>query len=360
MPAAEPDQLSHDVDDRIDRAIRTTGVGAMPGTDSAEAARIVAGEWDVPHLAELPARGPGADLIGRTLAMVVAATGEFGAETTPTGWRLAGGRSGGAMGRQMRAGASWLAEDADRLEEQLLGFSGQVKLQVTGPWTLAAGLESVRGHRVLADAGLCADLGAALAETVAGHVADLRRRVPGGEPVVQVDEPGLPIVLSGGLRTPSGRGAVRVPEPAEVSGGLARLTSTIRDAGVEERVVHSCATRVPFDLLARSGFTAVSVDLAAIGTGADEALGQWWDSTGRVVLGVAPSLDPDDGTRRDMPESLARTVSALWGRIGFGAGDVAERTWLSPACGLAGASPAWARSVGSLLRATAELLESAD
>ena len=94
--------------------------------------------------------------------------------------------------------------------------------------------------------------------------------------------------------------------------------------------------------------------------GADEALGRWWDAVGRVVLGVAPALDPQPAARRTMPESLARSVADTWGRIGFGAADVAERTWLSPACGLAGASPAWARVVGSLLREAAGLLESAD
>ena len=44
-----------------------TGVGSMPGTDPAEAMRIVLGELpDLPHLAELPARGPGADPVSYT------------------------------------------------------------------------------------------------------------------------------------------------------------------------------------------------------------------------------------------------------------------------------------------------------
>ena len=362
MPDAQADlprARSHP-DARIDRATLVTGVGSMPGTDSAEATRIVAGELDVPHVVELPARGPGADLIGRTLALLVAQTGEFGAETTPSGWRLSGGRAGGAPSRPMRLGIAWVAEDSDRLEEALQGFAGPVKLQVTGPWTLAAGLESPRGHRVLADSGLCADLASALAETVGGRAADLRRRVPGADVVVQLDEPSLPGVLAGGLRTPSGRGAVRVPEPAEVSAALSRVTEAARDAGAVEVVAHCCAGRVPFDLFERSGFSAVGVDLAAVGPGADEALGRWWDAVGRVVLGVAPVLDPQPAARRTMPESLARSVADTWGRIGFGAADVAERTWLSPACGLAGASPAWARVVGSLLREAAGLLESAD
>ncbi|MGB7982482.1 MAG: methionine synthase, partial [Candidatus Nanopelagicales bacterium] len=176
--------------------IPVTGVGSMPGTDSREAARIVVGEFDIPHLAELPARGPGADMLGRTLGLVAAVTGEFAAETTPSGWRLVGGRTGGEPGRAMRRAAGWLAEDADQLEEQLLGFAGLVKVQVVGPWSLAAGLESVRGTRVLADAGACTDLATALAESLAEHVAAMRRRVPGAQVVVQVDEPTLPLVLA--------------------------------------------------------------------------------------------------------------------------------------------------------------------
>ena len=46
-----------------------TGVGSMPGTDPLETMRLVLGELpDLPFLAELPGRGPGADLTGRTAA----------------------------------------------------------------------------------------------------------------------------------------------------------------------------------------------------------------------------------------------------------------------------------------------------
>ncbi len=64
-----------------------TGVGSMPGTDPLETMRLIVGELPgLPFLAELPGRGPGADLTGRTAAMLV----ELAAETTPRGWRLAG------------------------------------------------------------------------------------------------------------------------------------------------------------------------------------------------------------------------------------------------------------------------------
>ena len=56
-----------------------TGVGSMPGTDRAEAIAMVLGELpDLPYLPELPGRGPGADLTGRTAALLV----DMPAETT--------------------------------------------------------------------------------------------------------------------------------------------------------------------------------------------------------------------------------------------------------------------------------------
>ena len=49
-----------------------TGIGSLPGTDIAEAQRVVLGELpDLPHLPELPDRGPGADMIGRSAALLV-------------------------------------------------------------------------------------------------------------------------------------------------------------------------------------------------------------------------------------------------------------------------------------------------
>jgi hypothetical protein len=330
----------------------------MPGIDSAEATRIVAGELDVPHLVELPARGPGGDMLGRALALISATTGDFAAETTPTGWRLSGGASGAGPSRPMRRGAAWLAEDADRIEERLGGFHGQVKAQLAGPWTLAAGVEAVRGTRLLADPGACRALAEALAESVAAHVADLRRRLPAADLVLQVDEPSLPMVRSGGVRTPSGRGALRTPEPAELSAALGAVAAAGRSAGAGTVLAHCCARDVPFDLLAGSGYTAISLDLSALGTSLAE-LGQWWDRGGEVVLGVAPTTDPPAQAERAMPESLARRVAELWHRIGFDAPEVAARTWLSPTCGLAGASPRWSRRFGAVLRRTATMLADA-
>ncbi len=62
-------------------------MGSMPGTDPREIMAVIIGELpDFPHLAELPARGPGADLIGRTASLLVG----LPVETTARGWRLGG------------------------------------------------------------------------------------------------------------------------------------------------------------------------------------------------------------------------------------------------------------------------------
>ena len=157
----------------------------MPGTNPAEAMRVVAGELpDFPHLPELPDRGPGADLTGRTAALLV----EIPVEVTPRGWRLAE-----RPGRDLARARTMLSSDLDVMEEVLDGFRGPLKIQLCGPWTLAATLELPRTLNVaIADPGAVADLTASLAEGAAAHVAEVAKRVPGARLVVQFDEPPCP------------------------------------------------------------------------------------------------------------------------------------------------------------------------
>ena len=75
-----------------------TGIGSMPGTDPAEAIRIVVDELpDFPFLPELPNRGPGADMVGRTAALLV----DIPVETTAGGTRSSSGGGMETAGRRM-------------------------------------------------------------------------------------------------------------------------------------------------------------------------------------------------------------------------------------------------------------------
>ncbi|HEY9522040.1 MAG TPA: methionine synthase, partial [Thermopolyspora sp.] len=180
-------------------AASATGIGSHPGEDHLEALRVVFGELpQLPYLPELPQRGVGADMIGRTASLLV----ELPVEVQPSGWRLTG-----APGRDLRRARDHLARDLDGLEEVALGYQGPLKIQACGPWTLAGAVELRYGDKVLADPGAVRDLTESLAEGLAAQVALVRRRVPGAtEIVVQLDEPGLPGVLSGTVPTASGFG----------------------------------------------------------------------------------------------------------------------------------------------------------
>ena len=86
-----------------------TGIGSWPGTSAREAAEVVVGELHtLTHLVELPARGVGADLIGRAGALLV----DIAIDTVPRGYRIAAGRSA-----VTRRAVSLLDEDIDALEE---------------------------------------------------------------------------------------------------------------------------------------------------------------------------------------------------------------------------------------------------
>jgi methionine synthase II (cobalamin-independent) len=322
-----------------------TGVGSLPGDDPDEACRIVVGELGdppgLPHLPELPDRGAGADLVGRTAALLEG----LAVDLQPAGWRLVA-RPGLDQGRAL----ALLGRDLDALELALLAYRGAVKVQLCGPWTLAAALDRGRGDRVLADHGARRDVAQSLAETVAGLRGELQRRVPGAAVVVQLDEPALPAVLAGAVPTASGFGRLRAVDEAEALGALQAVLSAAGPAPV----VHCCGAPVPFPLLARAGAGAVSFDLVLLPDDALAAVGEAVDAGVDLWPGVVAAADPDG--RAPTPEAVARRVTGVWSRVGFGPDVVAERTVLTPSCGLAGASPRWARTALDLVVRAARLL----
>ncbi|MEV6533282.1 methionine synthase [Streptomyces sp. NPDC048448] len=305
-----------------------TGVGSMPGGDARETARTVTGSFDdFPHLPELPARGPGADMIGRTAGMLV----ELYARVEPSGWRI-----GDRPGRDTRRARSWLGEDLDALEENTQGYEGPLKVQAVGPWTLAAALELRNGEAVLSDPGACRDLTGSLVEGLRIHLDEVRRRVPGAQVVLQLDEPSLVAVLRGHVKSASGYRTHRAVDRQLVE-------STLRDVvGVHAGgpvVVHSCAPDVPFELLRRAGVAGISFDLTLLTERDDDAIGEAVEGGTRLLAGVVPGTD---GPLSD-PAGSVMGVRTLWRRLGLHPGLLAEAVTVTPSCGLAGASPEYAR-----------------
>src|SRR4051812_33930047 len=254
-----------------------SGVGSLPGTDAAEAVRLVVGELpEFAHLPELPDRGAGADLIGRTAALLV----DLAVDLTPAGWRLVP-----RQGIDQRRAQEFLDRDLDALYDVAGGYAGPFKVQAAGPWTLAAGLERTRGDRAVVDAGARRDLAQSLAEGIAGHVAAVASRVPGASVVVQLDEPSVPAVLQGGLPTVSGFGKLVAVQETVVEHELADL---VRRIGVPV-VVHCCAPRAPMDLFRAAGAAALSFDLGLVQD--LDAVGTAIEAGIHLFVGVVPGTD---------------------------------------------------------------------
>ncbi|GAA2418422.1 methionine synthase [Actinomadura vinacea] len=322
-----------------------TGVGSYPGGDPAETLRIVLGELpELPHLPELPARGPGADLIGRTAGLLV----DLAVHVEPSGWRFSD-----RPGRDTRRSLDHLARDLDVLEEAAGGHDGPFKIQVCGPWTLAAGIELRHGDRTLKDPGAVRDLTASLAEGVARHVADVRRRLPGARVLLQIDEPGLPAALAGRVPTASGFSRLPPVEAPLAEDGLRQVIEAVGDDAFP--VVHCCARSVPYALLRGAGARAISVDLKLAPQRDDDAVGETIDAGVGLFFGVVP------GTDASLPslEATAAPVRELWRRLGFPSARLAEQVVITPGCGLAGASPRYVRAALKRCRDAARMLHEA-
>jgi methionine synthase II (cobalamin-independent) len=304
-----------------------TGVGSMPGTDPVEAvAMVLALLPDLPFLPELPARGPHADLAGRSAALLA----DLPVDLQPAGWRLTSGRS-----RDAARARDLLAYDLDALE-QAADDPPALKLQCAGPWTLAALLELPKGDRVLADPGAVDDLAQSLAEGLSRHLADVAARLPRTRLVLQLDEPSLPAVLTGGIPTASGFGRLRAPTAERVTAVLARV---LAQPGAADTVVHCCAPSPPVALLRRAGAGAFSLDATLLTPRDDDALGEVVEQGAGLLLGVVPSTDG----RADDLRALAEPAAALWRRLGQPPEQLGRTVVITPTCGMAGATAGHAR-----------------
>ncbi len=315
----------------------------MPGTDPVEAAAVVFGELPgFPYVPELPARGVGADMLGRTAALLV----DLAIEVVPSGYRVAG-----RPGHDHRRGHDLLQWDLDAVQaaRENAGAPSVLKTQVAGPWTLGAGIELTRGHRVLTDRGALRDFTESLLDGLAQHVAELTART-GAPVVVQLDEPSLPAVLTGNLATPSGYGNVpAVPEP-EVRELLTATIERVRAMTGQPVVVHCCARRPPIALLRAAGAGAIAFDVSLLAGASSELLdeiGEAWDSDIALFLGLVPATDPAIAPGL---KDIAAPALKLVDRLGFNRSILAERAVPTPACGLAGATNEWMRRALALSR----------
>lgn len=296
----------------------------------------------LPHLVELPGRGVGADMIGRAGAILV----DISLDTVPRGYRIAPGRRS-----VTRRAVSFLDEDIDALEEAweragLRGSGRTVKLQAPGPVTLAAHLELPGGHRALTDTGAVRDLTRSLAEGMAALRAQIARRLEAAV-VVQFDEPSLPAALLGRLTGVTSFSPVHPVDEVVVTELLDECVAVVGG----ELAVHSCAAGLPWKLLQRSTIAAVLVDVHTL-TAADlDGVGEFVESGRTVLLGAVPASVTGAAPSA---EQIAATVAGVTDRLGFPRAVLRDRIGVTPSCGLAAATPEWARRAIELAQRAAD------
>ncbi len=309
-----------------------TGVGSWPGVDPREAAATILGELiELAHLVELPARGAGADTVGRASALLV----DMRFDTTPRGYRLAA--RPGALSRRAR---DLLRADLDALEEvwETSGSAGAdrvIKVQSCGPLTLAAQVELPGGHRALTDRGAVRDLSESLAEGLDRHVAEIRARL-GARVVLQLDEPSVNEVLDGALRGVSVLDTVRsLPAPEAEA-----VLDTVITAQSVPVLVHCCAEPPALDFLRGTAAAGIGFDIAAIGTKDLDSVGELLDAGKHLVLGLVPTSEPAGTVDW---RTIAEPGVRLMDRLGFDRAVLGRSVTVSPACGLGDAPLSWAR-----------------
>jgi hypothetical protein len=104
------------------------------------------------------------------------------------------------------------------------------------------------------------------------------------------------------------------------------------------------------DLFRAAGAAGLSFDL---GTVQDlDAVGTAIEAGTHLLPGVVPGTD----TALPAPKATASRVQAWWRELGFDGDRLAAAVTLTPACGLAGATPAYARAAMAHVREAAKYL----
>ena len=336
-----------DSDLQLPAQVTATALGPWPGQDPVEATRIIRGELGSPHLpflAELPDRGVGADAIGRTASLLV----DLAVDVQPHGWRIVD-----RPGRDLVRARSALSTDINVLadiagEEE--SAADELKVQLRGPLSLAAGLHLHNGERALIDYGARRDIAASLAAGVGAHLAKVAAAVPGARLVVQLDEPDIASVLAGTIPTSSGYRTLRSVPGQEVQELWHVVVDALREAGAAEIAIAVPEIEAPFERIVAAGADAIAVPLRALTTRQWEQLAEAVEAGKRLWAGALQADGPGG-----MPKAshVVESVRRPWQQLGLPLASLGTIR-VTPSGGLERQSPAAATEVLTRLTQVAD------
>jgi cobalamin-independent methionine synthase catalytic subunit len=160
-------------------------------------------------------------------------------------------------------------------------------------------------------------------------------------------------VLAGAVPTASGFHRHRAVTPQDAAQALTWVAEAVSGSGASA-AVHCCAPELPLDVLRSVPLAAVSFDLSVLPESRYDELAEWVETGRSAWPGVVPSTDPTVGE----PSGAELTTSVLrwWSGLGYTDVETLPATTVTPCCGLAGASPRWARTALGLCQQIARNL----
>jgi len=170
--------------------------------------------------------------------------------------------------------------------------------------------------------------------------------------------------------TASGLSRLRPVEAEVLRDRLAQVLAAVQGC----TAVHSCAPSVPFGLIRAAGAGALSFDLSQLRRGEEDGIAEAAEAGLGLLIGAVPAVPepevttgapgraapvqgptgPGDGSAE--ARQTADRIIRLWRRLGLPLATCPDQVVITPACGLAGASPAYARAALTRCREAASML----
>ncbi|MGP6173397.1 hypothetical protein [Corynebacterium sp. A21] len=338
------------------------GLGELPGISVAEAADMILGETgDLVHLPQLTARGLGSEGIGRTASLLEGLNVDLG----PRSWIMSARPQ-----LETRRNRDLIERDLEVCAETWNMKANIIKVQVTGPWTLAAQIELANGHKVITDRGALRDLTESLISGVRTHLGHVAHSLdllasPGAlysestDPLVvlQIDEPLLPKITAGKILGTTEFENIPAVAENDIAERLNQVIESVRGGGVSSVLLNQTGYAPLWEVARESGADTVQLSLDLLrGNEHLEGFGRTISEGVRLGLGITHPGDQIDELG-EKPRALAVRVARLFDEIGLDRGLLSSAVDVHPREGITQGTLIDAAGAYRMARVVAGMLE---
>lgn len=315
---------------------------------------------DLVHLPQLPDRGLGSDAIGRSAALLEGIHVDRG----PRSWIMTARPQ-----LETRRATDQIERDLEICEEVWADKARAIKIQVTGPWTLAAQIELANGHRVITDRGALRDLTQSLVDGIRGHAEYVARNIKTGHRremftelaspriILQIDEPMLPEIIAGDLAGASEFEEIAAVHSADVAQRLHEMIGGLRGGIISQVLLNQTGYIPEWEVARGSGADTVLVTLDQVrGHAQKDGFGQAISEDLRLGLGVTRPGDQVDELGNN-PRELAVRIARFFAELGLDPALLASQVDVHPRTGIRAGTIVEAAGAYRMARVVAEMLE---